>query len=96
MENVQSFHTCAYEESDDSKEITIWRRTITLVQALPILAIKLFIVAIALTFDVFNQIFNCFVPKRMNDIRGQLAVVSVVTEKCHPSIPFVKGTTKPY
>lgn len=84
MEDVLSFHTRAYKKSDDLKEITMWSRTITLVQALPILVTKLFIVIIALIFEWFNQIFHCFVPKPLNDIRGQLAVVSDFTAKCYP------------
>lgn len=76
MDDVLSFHTRAYSKSDDLKKTELWKRAITLVQALPILIIKLFIVTIAMIFELFNQIFHCFVPKSLNDIRGQLAVVS--------------------
>lgn len=76
MDDVLSFHTRVYSKSDEIKEIKLWKRVIIVVQALPILIIKLFIVIIALIFEWFNQIFHCFVPKPLNDIRGQLAVVS--------------------
>lgn len=85
MEDVLSFHTRAYKKSDDLKEITLWKRTITLVPAVPVLIVKAFIVFIALVFEWFSQIFHCFVPKTLNDIGGQLAVVSVqfCIEKCY-------------
>lgn len=77
MEDVLSFHTRAYRKSDGLKEINPWKRVITIVQALPILIVKLLVIQIALIFELFSQIFHCFVPKPLNDIRGQLAVVSV-------------------
>lgn len=77
MDDVLSFHTRAYKKSDDLKEISLWKRVITLIQALPILIVRVFIILIALIFELFKQIFHCFVPKSLNDIRGQLAVVSV-------------------
>lgn len=76
MEDVLSFHTHTYKKSDDLKERTLWKRTITLLPAFPVLIIKSFIVLIALVSEWFSQILHCFVPKQLNDIRGQLAVVS--------------------
>lgn len=95
MEDVLSFHTRAYKKSDDLKKITPWQRTITLAQAVPVLTVKLFIVSIALVFEWFSQIFHCFVPKPLNDIRGQLAVVSgkISYRKCYKNFTLYRKFT---
>lgn len=77
MEDIHSFHTRAYEKSADFEEQTLLQRFITLAPSIPILIVKLLVILCALIFELFKQIFYCFVPKPLTNIRGQLAVVSV-------------------
>lgn len=78
MDDLHSFHTRAYDKSDDdSKDIKAWQRAISIVTALPLVLVKLIIVALALICELLKFCFFCIVPRRLNDIRNQLAVVSV-------------------
>lgn len=78
MDDIHSFHTRAYEKSADFEEPTLLQRIITVAPAVPILIVKFLIVLCALVFELFKQMFYCFVPKPLNSIRGQLAVVSAI------------------
>lgn len=78
MDDIHSFHTRTYEKSADIEEQTLQQRFITLAPVIPILIGKLFIVLCALIFELFKQIFYCFVPQPLTNIRGQLAAVSVI------------------
>lgn len=80
MENFRSFHTRAYEKSADFVEQTLLQRTITLAKVVPILIVKVLIVICALIYHLIQQIVYCFVQRPLTNIRGQLAVVSVMTK----------------
>ena len=77
MDDVLTIDTSAYNKSDDLENIKPWQRAITIVQAIPLLSVKLLICGLALIFELLNQIFFCFVPRPLSDIRGKVAVVSV-------------------
>lgn len=77
MDDLHSFHTRSYDKSDDVEEISPWQQAISLIAALPLMLAKLLIVGLALIFEFLQQIFFSIVPRPLNDISGQLAVVSV-------------------
>lgn len=77
MDDVLTCHTRAYDKSPDIEDIKLWKRTIEIAKELPILIVKLLVVGLALIFELFKQIFFCFLPRPLNDIRGQLAAVSI-------------------
>lgn len=77
MDDLHSFHTRSYDKSDDVEEISPWQQAISLIAALPLMVAKLLIVGLALIFEFLQQIFFSIVPRPLNDISGQLAVVSV-------------------
>lgn len=76
MDDIQSIHTRAYSKSTDFGEITPLKRGVTLGKALPSLIVKTLIVNVVAIYYLLLQLFHYFVPKSLNDIRGQLAVVS--------------------
>lgn len=69
-------HTSSYDKSEDLKGINPWKRAISIIIELPLLIVKLLILALALIFEWLKMLFFCIVPKPLNDIREQLAVVS--------------------
>lgn len=77
MDDKPSIRTPTYDKSNDLKEPKLWKRLLTVAKAAPLFIIKLLIVTFALIFETLQQIFFCFVPRRLKNIRGQLAVVSV-------------------
>lgn len=78
MDDLHSFHTRSYDKSDELEEIKPWQKAISLLIALPLLLVKLLIILLALIFEVLKFFFFCIVPRPLNDIRDQLAVVSVI------------------
>lgn len=78
MDDIHTFHTRTYDKSDDFENPSLFSRISVLVQAVPILLVKLFIVICALIYHSIQQVVYCFVPRPLTDIRGQLAVVSVI------------------
>lgn len=76
MDDIHTFHTRSYDKSDDFEEPSLLQRVSVLIQAVPILLVKLFIIICAFIHHSIQQVFYCFVPRPLTDIRGQLAVVS--------------------
>lgn len=78
MDDLHSFHKRQYNKSADLEKLTRWQRFVLLMKVLPRLIVKIVIVVIAeIYYTLIRPIYRFFVPKAMN-IRGQVAVVSVI------------------
>lgn len=73
---VQTFHTQSYEKAKEIRRLTLAQRAIILLPLLPSLILKALIVTVLALFYLLLPIVQLFLPKRLIDIRGHLAVVS--------------------
>lgn len=75
-DQVHSFQNQGYEKSNDLEEISPLQRFLTVLKVLPNLLVKgLFVILLEVYFTL-RAPFYYFVPPPLNEIRGQLAVVT--------------------
>lgn len=75
MDDVHTFHTRSYDKADEIKELSVIRRIIMITTLLPGIIVKTLIVAVLQLWYLLLGAFHLIVPRKLKDIRGQLAVV---------------------
>lgn len=77
MDDIHTFHTRSYDKADDLKEPNFMRRSLVLLQLIPGLLLKGLVIVLAELYYLLLAGFFSIVPKKLIDIRGKLAVVSI-------------------
>lgn len=75
MDDVQNFHTRSYEKADDMPKQSVLQKVFIVLPILPALLVKTLIVFVLESYYILLAAFHLVVPKKLKDIRGQLAVV---------------------
>lgn len=81
MDDIHTFHTRSYEAAGDLRHSFSSNRTLMMVKLAPIFIVKTLIVIVLELFYLLLAVFHLIVPKKLKDIRGQLAAVGVILRK---------------
>lgn len=76
MDDIHTFHTRSYEAAAALGDLSPSNRTLLMLKLAPILIVKTLIVVVLELFYLLLAAFHLVVPKKLKDIRGQLAAVT--------------------
>lgn len=81
MDDIHTFHKRSYEAAGNFGDLSTSDRAIMLAKLAPLFILKTLLVIALELFYLLLAAFHLIVPKKLKDIRAQLAVVGVIVRK---------------
>lgn len=76
MEDIQTFQHRRYNKADPVKKSSISRQLQLILEIIPSILPKTLIIVFFIILSMIRSIYRLIIPRRLNNIQGQLAAVS--------------------
>lgn len=89
MDDVHTFHTRSYDKAKEIEPPSPVQRAIVILKLLPSFIVKVLIIIVLELYYRLLPIVQFFVPKKLIDIQGHLAVVSATVVSESKALTFI-------